>query len=249
MNQLMIRQFPPLSYAGQESLNTLCTNLTFTGENVKKIMITSSHASEGKSFVAMNIMRTMAQYGKTVVLVDADLRMSNITAKYDLRFAQSPQMAGLAHYLAGMTDEGSVIYQTNIEGAYMIPVGRSVSSPMPLLNSERFRDLLAHLSASCDYVLIDAPPVGAVIDAAEIAKSCDGIVVVVDYDSVHRQELIEVRQQLEQTGCPVLGAILNRVDPDGFFGKKYYYKSYYSHYGDTSEDAGKSKRKSKRPKK
>ena len=245
MNQLMIRQFPSLSYASQESINTLCTNLTFSGKNVKRIMITSSHASEGKSFVAMNIMRTMAQYGKTVVLVDADLRMSYIDVRYDIRPVQPDQNAGLAHYLAGMTDESSVIYQTNIEGAYMVPVGRSVSSPMPLLNSERFRDLLAHLSASCDYVLIDTPPVGAVIDAAEIAKSCDGILVIVDYDEVHRQELIEVKQQLEQTGCPVLGAILNRVEQDGFFGRKYYSKSYYSHYGDAAAENGKSKRKGK----
>ena len=76
MNALTIRHFPPLSYACSEAVNTLCTNLSFAGENVKKIMLTSCHASEGKTFLSMNIMRTMAKLGKTVVLVDADLRRS-----------------------------------------------------------------------------------------------------------------------------------------------------------------------------
>ena len=67
MKKLTISQFPALSYAGQEAINTLCTNLSFSGENVKKIMVTSSHASEGKSFLTMNIMRTLAKYGKRCI--------------------------------------------------------------------------------------------------------------------------------------------------------------------------------------
>ena len=72
MNNLTIGRFPPLSYACGEAVNTLCTNLSFSGENLRKIMITSCHAAEGKSFLAMNIMRTMAKCGKRVALVDAD---------------------------------------------------------------------------------------------------------------------------------------------------------------------------------
>ena len=81
MNMLTIRHFPALGYACGEAVNTLCTNLSFTGENVKKIMITSCHASEGKSFLAMNMMRTLSKLGKNVVLVDADLRRSMIQDK------------------------------------------------------------------------------------------------------------------------------------------------------------------------
>ena len=86
MRNIEIRRFASLSYAGQEAINTLCTNLSFAGEKTKKIMFTSSHASEGKSFLAMNVMRTMAKYGKSVVLVDADLRRSYLSSKYALRF-------------------------------------------------------------------------------------------------------------------------------------------------------------------
>lgn len=230
MNHLKISQFSALSYAGQEAINTLCTNLTFSGENTKKIMITSAHATEGKSFVAMNILRTMAKYGKRVVLVDADLRMSTIVSRFGFKYQQPENEAGLAHLLAGMADESDVIYETNINGAYIVPIGRRVSAPMPLLNSARLNKLLTHLSEMFDYVLIDAPPVGAVIDAAEIAKSCDGVLIIVNYDDVHRQELLDAKVQLEQTGCPVIGAVLNQVEIDDYFGRKYY-KSYYAEYG------------------
>ena len=82
MKQLKITKFAPLDYAGSEALNTLSTNLSFVGENVKKIMITSCHASEGKSYLSMNLMRTLAQRGIKVALVDADLRRSMINTDY-----------------------------------------------------------------------------------------------------------------------------------------------------------------------
>lgn len=228
MKKIEINKFPPLEYASQEAVNTLCTNLSFSGENVKRIMITSAHAVEGKSFLSMNIMRTMAKYGKRVVLVDTDLRRSYISTQFDMRFEDG---GGLAHYLAGMIDEDSVVYSTNISGAYIVPVGRTVSNPLPLLNSENFSKLLKRLAEQFDYVLVDAPPIGLVIDAAEIAKSCDGTLIVVSYNKVRRQELIDVKEQILQTGCPILGAVLNMVEYDTYLSRKYYYKSYYSYYG------------------
>ena len=80
-----------------------------------------------------------------------------------------------------------------------------------------------------DYVIVDAPPVGVVIDAAEIAKVCDGTMIAVHYNDVRRQELLDVKQQIEQSGCPILGTVLNQVDYDNYLGRKYYYKSYYKY--------------------
>ncbi|MDO5378770.1 MAG: CpsD/CapB family tyrosine-protein kinase [Clostridia bacterium] len=241
MKSLSIGRFPPLSYACGEAVNTLCTNLSFSGENVKKIMITSCHASEGKSFLSMNIMRTMAKFGKTVAIVDADLRRSMIASKYSIQFADKEHRWGLAHLLAGMADMDDVIYSTDIDGAYMVPVGREVSNPLPLLNSPRLGELLDRLAQGVDYVFVDAPPVGTVIDAAEIAKSCDGTLLVVNYNTVRRQELIDVKEQLEQTECPILGTVLNMVEYDSYLSRKYYYKSYYSKYDRYEKDTRKSK--------
>ena len=245
MKKLIIGQFPSIGYAVAEALNTLCTNLSFSGENVRKIMITSCHASEGKSFLSMNIMRTMARFGKSVVLVDADLRRSMIDAKYGLQYPAGSEKWGLAHYLAGKVDMDDVIYSTNIEGAYMIPVGREVSNPLPLLNSQRLEMLLNELAQRADYVLVDAPPVGTVIDGAQIAKSCDGTLLVVSYNTVRRQELMDVQAQLEQTGCPILGTVLNMVEYDSYMSKKYYYKYYYSNYERYDKTGTKEQKKSK----
>ena len=95
--------------------------------------------------------------------------------------------------------------------------------------------MLDSLAQRADYVIVDAPPLGAIIDAAEIAKSCDGTLIVVNYDGVRRQELVKVKEQLEQTGCPILGTVLNMVKFDNYLSKKYYYKSYYS-YGYNAYD-------------
>ncbi len=243
MKSLSINQFSPLSYAGSEAVNMLCTNLSFSGENVKKILMTSCHASEGKSYLSMNIMRTLAKLGKSVVLIDADLRRSTIAQKFSIQFDMGEQAPGLSHFLAGMADEASVVYETNIPGAYMVPVGRKVSNSLPLLNSQRFQRLLDDLADQFDYVIIDAPPIGLVIDAAQIAKFCDGTVLVVSYNAVRRQELIDARDQIAQTGCPILGAVMNMTEYDHFLSKKYSYKSYYSHYGYYTKDDDNTKKK------
>ena len=242
MNTLTINRFPPLSYAGAEAVNMLCTNLSFSGENVKKVMLTSCHASEGKSYLSMNIMRTYARLGKSVVLVDADLRRSMIVQKYGIQFESEEQAVGLSHLLAGMADEANVIYETNIPGAYMVPVGRKVSNSLPLLNSVRFHILLDDLASQFDYVIIDAPPIGLVIDAAQIAKYCDGTVFVVGYNTVRRQELLDAKEQIDATGCPILGTVMNMTEYDNYLSKKYSYKSYYSHYGYYQKEDGTTQR-------
>lgn len=233
MKQLKITKFAALDYAGSEAFNTLSTNLSFAGEDVKKIMITSCHASEGKSYLSMNLMRTLAQRGLKVALVDADLRRSMINSDYGIRFENGVKEGkGLSHFLAGMVGMEEIIYQTDIPGALMVPVGRDVPNPLALLSNQHFAELLDTLAKMVDYVLVDAAPVGVVIDAAEIAKACDGTLIAVHYNDVRRQELLDVKQQIEQSGCPILGTVLNQVDYDSYLSRKYYYKSYgkYGYY-------------------
>ena len=230
-----ITRFELLDYAGSEAINTLCTNLSFTGRDKKIIMMTSCQASEGKTFLSLNIMRTLAQLGKRVVLVDADLRRSVMNSRFGIRIPYGTY--GLAHYLAGMCERDDVVYETNILGAWLIPVGRTVTNSLALLNTPLLGQLLAAMARDVDYVLVDAPPVGAIIDPAEIAKSCDGALIVVSHNSVSRKELVQAKQQIEMTGCEVLGAVLNNVDLDTLGSKKYYYykKQYKKHYNDYND--------------
>ena len=88
MKQLKIGRFPALDYACSEALNTLCTNLSYCGREVRSILFTSRYEQEGKSGIAMNVMRTLAGYGKRVLLVDADLRCSTLARRYRFTYAQ-----------------------------------------------------------------------------------------------------------------------------------------------------------------
>ena len=243
MKELKIRDFPELTYARAEAINTLCVNLSFSGVDMRRIMITSSHASEGKSSLSMNIMRSLANMGYKVVLVDADMRCSAIESDYRLYTVDSKRKHGLADYLSGRAELDDVLYATNIPNACMVPVGRLLSNPLPLLTSDRLNELMDALAQRSDYVIVDAPPVGTVIDAAQIAKCCDGTLLAVRYNSVRRQELINTKNQLEKTGCPILGAVLTMVKYDSYLTKRYYYNSYYSHYtADSASTAEKEKR-------
>ena len=241
MNKLEFVRFRALDYACKEAINTLCTNLTFVGNDKRIIMITSSQAHEGKSFLTMNILRTLAQLGKKVVLVDADLRRSQISAKYGVRIQEGTGY-GTVHYLAGMCSLNDAIYETNIPGAYMIPVGREVSNSLALLSTPRLKNMLKELKGKFDFVLVDTPPVGVIIDAAEIAKSCEGTIFAVRYNTISRKELAEAKKQIERTGCEILGAVLNDVDLDTISSKKYYNKTYYTHYNSDYYQAGEEKK-------
>lgn len=229
MSRIEFTHFKELDYATQEAINTLCTNLTFLGKDKRKIMVTSCQQHEGKSTLAMNIMRTLAKLGHTVVLVDCDLRRSQIVAKFGVK-SNNGQLNGMTHYLAGLATVNDVIYETNIDGAYFIPAGHLVSNSLALLSTSRFTAMLDELANGADYVIIDAPPVGMIIDAAEIANSCDGTIITVQYNEIDRKELLAAKQQIEQTGCEVLGAVLNQVSFKTVSSKKYYYKSYYYKY-------------------
>ena len=231
MNTLEITRLPSLSYACNEAMNTLATNLFYCGENAKVIMLTSRYANEGKSFLTMNLMRTLASLGKSVVLLDTDLRRSRLVPHFGIRF-HGDQNKGLAHYLAGLSEMSEVVYRTNIENAYMVPIGREVKSSLQLLSSSRMQPLMQVLTQEFDIVLVDTPPVGVIVDGLEMAKHCTGALLVVSENHGHKRDIAEVTRQIKQTGCPVMGAVLNNVEFNAFANRKYYYKSerYSSYY-------------------
>lgn len=228
MRQAIVNQLTPLDYAGTEALNTICTNLTFAGRDLKKIVFTSNTQSEGKSYMVMHILENLARRGRRVVLVDCDMRRSFLVKRH--RIETDGEMLGLAHYLVGQCGLGDCVYETNLHGACLIPAGRDVSNPMGLIDSVYFSEMLDELARNFDMVLVDAPPIGMVIDAAEIAQSCDGSVFVVEYNKTHLRDLSQCKWQMERSGKPILGCIVNKVKFDTLSSKKYYNKGYYNHY-------------------
>ena len=232
MKKLEITRFPEPDYITAEGLNTLVTNLSYCGPTIRKIMITSRHASEGKSYVTMNLMRTLAGLGKRVVLMDADLRASGIQANHRLRCEAEKRIDGLSEYLSGHCELEDALYETNIPGAYMIPAGHEAPNPLQLMVTEKMEQLVDRLGEEFDVVLMDTPPVGILADAVALAKYCDGALLVVAYRQGKQREITDAVENIKQTGCKVLGAVLNEVRFKNLSNRHYYYNSkrYSSYY-------------------
>jgi len=228
MKQATIGALSPLGYASTEALNTICSNLSFVGRSLKRIIVTSCEPGDGKTQLTMHIAQNLANRGKRIALVDVDLRRSGMMRRFDIR--TEGEAVGLAHYLAGYNTMDEVVYSTNIEGLSYVPIGNHVVNPIPLLNSPEFVQLLDHLAEENDLVFIDSPPIGLVIDAADIAQCCDGSILVVNYGQTRRRMLSKAQKQMIQSGCPIIGCILNKVTFDTISSKKYYSQSYYSNY-------------------
>ncbi len=224
MRKIEITRFPELDYVSAEGLNTLVTNLSYCGQDVRRIMVTSRYAGEGKSYVTMNLLRTFARMGRKVIVVDTDLRASGIQLDYHLR-TNNGEIVGLSEYLSGKNEFDDVIYETNIPGAYIIPAGHEAPNPLQLLDTDRMKKLMENLLKTYDLVLVDTAPVGVLVDAVAIAKFCDGALLVVSYGQGKQKEISEAVEHIKQTGCKMLGAVLNEVKFKKLSNKHYYYSS------------------------
>ena len=226
MKSLQINNLPDLPFDVTESINQLRVNLSFTGSDIKVIMITSTMPNEGKSFISQGLWRSLAGVGKRVLHIDCDLRMSE--ARSVLNMTASGEFVGIAHLLSGQADIPDVVYKTNVPNGYILPVTTSVADPTILLESERFRILLENCRETFDCIILDTPPLGSVADALNISKFCDGTVLVVRSGFTKKRFVNESVQALRRAGSPLLGIVLNRVDT-GKKGSSYYYKDYYKY--------------------
>lgn len=216
-------------YRLTEGLNQLKTNLAFCGKDIKVITITSSVQNEGKSLVAFDLSKTMAEGGKKILMVDADLRKSVLAAKYHIQGIDK----GLSHYLTGQAEIEDIIYETETEGFYLSVAGPLSPDPTSLLDSDQFQKFIDKVREDYDYVIIDAPPLGVVIDAVIIGKYCDGAVLVIEQGVIKRKVVQDVIKQLKRGKVRILGAVLNKVDERiGAYGA-YDYKYSYSYYDDS----------------
>ena len=219
-------------YRLTEGLNQLKTNLAFCGKDIKVITITSSVPNEGKSSVAFDLSKTMAEGGKKILMVDADLRKSVLAAKYHIQGIDK----GLSHYLTGQAEIEDIIYETETEGFYLSVAGPLSPDPTSLLDSDQFQKFIDKVREDYDYVIIDAPPLGVVIDAVIIGKYCDGAVLVIEQGVIKRKVVQDVIKQLKRGEVRILGAVLIKVDERiGAYGA-YDYKYSYSYYGDSDAE-------------
>lgn len=213
-----------MSYEMTEEMKTLRTNIQFAGVDKKILMATSCLAGEGKSTTTYRMALTLAELGKKVLVIDADMRKSVMVKIVDNGVVDY----GLSHFLSGQCKLSDCVFSTNVKGLHVIFAGPVPPNPTELLDSNKFEEMVNAMSTVYDYVLIDAAPLGLVVDAAIIAKYCDGSIMVVTANNVKYRYAQEVKEKLEATGCPILGVVLNKVDrskSSKYYGK--YEKKYY----------------------
>lgn len=226
MEKVTINAEVDMSRQEREIFRTLRTNIEFTGVENRIIAVTSCMPNDGKSTVAFNMACIFAESGKKTLLMDADLRKSVLLKR--LR----GNMKGLSHLLSGQASAADAIYSTNIEKLYLMPTGVFPSNPTELLGNERFQQLIAALRDNFEYVIVDTPPVGNVIDAAVVAKQCDGTILVLAADRISKGDAIAVTEQMRAANENILGVVLNKVDlkSSGYYGKYGNYRNRYDKY-------------------
>ena len=235
------------SYAMKESLRALRTNIQFCGDDIKTILFTSTMPDEGKSTVTFELARSLASAGKTVLLIDTDMRKSVMVGRHRARTESGQEIYGLSHYLSGQKKLEQILYVTNIPNMFIIFAGRAVPNPTEILEKRYFDALLEDAKRQFDYVILDCAPLGAAIDAALIANKCDGAVIVVAQGAVSARAIQGAKSQLEASGVKILGCVLNKVKMEhnhyghyygkyygGYYGK--YYGGYYGAYGKYGND-------------
>lgn len=211
--------FSSKDYATNEAYKTLRTNIFFCGSDIKTILITSCDENEGKSTIATELTKSLAEYGKRTLLIDADMRKSAMLKKS----ARGQDIIGLSEVLSGLSTATDAIYNTQDINFDVIFSGHFPPNPVELIGNGSFSALLEELKKNYDYIIIDSPPLGLVIDAAEIATFCDGAIMIISNGKISRNNAIQVKTQLEKSGCKLLGAVLNETEKDRRIYKKYYY--------------------------
>lgn len=227
-------------YAMKESLRALKTNIQFCGDDIQTIVVTSAMPNEGKSTVTMDLARSLTESGKRVLLIDTDMRKSVYVGRLRAVASDGGEIYGLSHFLSGQKRLEDVLYGTEISGLFMIFAGPSVPNPTEILEKNYFIELLKFAKEHFDYVLLDCAPIGAAIDAAVIAKHCDGAILVISQGMASSRMIQNVKKQLEVSGVRILGAVLNKVKmkknsyENGYYGS--YYGGYYGNYYGKKEE-------------
>ncbi len=220
MEKIMVKLPGKDDFFTQEAYKVLRTNLQFCGPDIRVIAFTSCNENEGKSTITLSLGKSMAELGRRVLVIDADMRKSVMAGRNTN--AKSP--VGLSEVLSGQAKFWDAICETQYEGLSLLFAGKYPPNPVELLSGDFFAGLLREAREYYDCILIDTPPLGQVIDAAVIAPCCDGTVLVLGDGNVRRTQAVDVVEQLKKTGCRLLGVVRNQTKKSKkAYGKQYGY--------------------------
>ena len=222
-----------LNYAAKEAFKRLRANVLQAlpeeeTERCQIIGVTSAQPSEGKSTIAVNTAFSLAELENKVLLIDMDMRRPSVHSK--LKISQTP---GLSNLLSGSNAIGAAIktYKSSRDETSfdVLPGGDIPPNPSEILSSSRAEKLLKALVGAYDYIILDLPPVGAVIDAVSAGKYTDGMIVVIRENNCPAAVFDDCIEQLRFAGINILGFVVNGALEGAGKGYQYKYKYKYQY--------------------
>ena len=215
----------------QNAAKTLFANIRFMSPDnpIRSIVMTSSVPNEGKSTCSVELARAIATSGKTVLLVEADMRRRTLASLLNVRPA-----AGVYAVLTDAAPLKTAVTPTQTPNLFFLDVEPNIPNPADIISSKRYQKLVATLEDSYDYVIYDMPPVGTFVDAAILSTLVDGTVLVVKPGSTKRSELVDACEQLKKDDANILGICATFCEGTG---SEYYY-AYYTKDGGRLKDDG-----------
>ncbi len=215
--------------AFSEAIRAVRTAVLFASadEGARSIVVTSTGPHEGKTLVASSLAIALAQTGQRTIVVDADMRRPRMHEA--LGRSQEP---GVSNLLVGDATLTDAVRPTTIQNLWILPAGHIPPNPAELLGSKKYDELLAELKRRFDTVIIDAPPVMPVTDAALLAHTAGGVLFVIGAEMTPRQSAAAAIEQLSNANAKFLGAVLNRVhiERHAYYYSAYYHKAYGKYY-------------------
>lgn len=211
-----------------EAYRVIRTGIQFAqaGKELQTIALTSCTPNEGKSTTIANLAVVLTQAGKSVLLIDCDMRNPTVHKNFNLS-----NKVGLSSCISMGTALSDAVQKTSIEGLYALTGGVIPPNPSELLGSEQMKNVLQRAKEQYDYVLIDTPPVMPVTDALIVGRFVDGMILVIASAEVKVEMARDVKNQLVNAGANILGVVLNKVRSEHHgYGYGYYY--YYGNYGE-----------------
>lgn len=206
-----------------EAYRVIRTSIQFAqaGKELKTLAVTSCMPNEGKSMTAANLAVVLTQAGKSVLLLDCDMRNPTVHKNFGLS-----NKLGLSSCISMGTPLSAAVQATKVDNLYALTGGVIPPNPSELLGSERMKNVLQRAKEQYDYVLIDTPPVMPVTDALIVSRFVDGMILVIASAEVKVEMARDVKKQLVNAGANILGVVLNKVRSEHHgYGYYYYYGS------------------------
>jgi succinoglycan biosynthesis transport protein ExoP len=207
-----------------ESYRILRTNILFAlrDDPFKTLMIATGRPGQGATTTICNLAIALAQSGKRVILIDADMRRPSLH-----RFFELPNDAGLSTLLQGEGALTDAFHKTGIENLVVMPAGPQPLNPSELLGSERMHELVGRLEGHCDLVLFDTPSTVVFSDGPMLASWVDAVLMVVSANQVPRGTEVDARDLLRRANANIIGVVVNRMSSDNV-DSCHFYSHYYA---------------------